>query len=271
MLTHGSLFSGIGGFDFGFERVGIKTLWQVECDPYCLKVLEKHWPCIVRRHNVRKVHREGTCSDVFRCDNCLIRVDIISAGWPCQPASIAGKRRGTADDRWLWPETHRVVKDLLPRWFVGENVAGFSIYLDTVLADLEAINYEARAVSIPACAVGAWHPRQRWFIVAHRNERHHKQPDETIQTGGTSAIVSHADVPHANQPGLQRKRKEGSARNGTWWSAEPRLARLVHGISGRLYRRERIQALGNAIIPQIAVEIGRMILSVEAGTTPEGT
>src|SRR3990167_3570030 len=158
-LTHGSLFSGIGGFDLGFERAGIKTIWQVECEPYCLKVLEQHWPNVRRYTDVRTF-----------LDESPERPDILSGGFPCQPVSHAGQRRGEADVRWLWPKMLSVVRSLQPRWIVAENVLGLVTHeggrlLDAIYADLEDANYKTLPpLVVPACAFGAPHLRYRVWI-----------------------------------------------------------------------------------------------------------
>src|SRR3990167_9267321 len=164
-LTHGSLFSGIGGFDLGFERAGFTTLWQVEIDPYCQAVLAKHFPKATRYTDVRE------CGV-----NNLASVDVISGGFPCQPFSVAGKRGGTADDRYLWPEMLRVISALRPTWVVAENVYGLltlesGLVFESVLSDLESEGYGCQAFIIPACAVDAPHRRDRVWIVAHTDRR----------------------------------------------------------------------------------------------------
>src|SRR3990167_5315568 len=188
MLTHGSLFSGIGGFDLGFERAGITTLWQVEIDPYCQAVIAKHFPDAKRYADVQSVHgilahaslerRQQDCKGTLsneaphegwpsksnhqlassgkgnsqgRCPACLPAVDVITGGFPCQPFSVAGKRRGISDDRWLWPQMRRVIEEVRPRWVVAENVLGLiTLALDTVLSNLEALGYATGAVTVPA-------------------------------------------------------------------------------------------------------------------------
>lgn len=159
-LTHLSLFSGIGGIDIAAEWAGFKTVCFVENNEYCQKVLRKHWPDVPIRSDIHDFHwREA--------------VKLITGGFPCQPVSFAGKRRGKEDDRWLWPEMLRVIKEVRPRWVVAENVAGLiRMGIDDCISDLENIGYTTEPYLIPACAVNAPHRRDRIFIVAHsKSER----------------------------------------------------------------------------------------------------
>jgi DNA (cytosine-5)-methyltransferase 1 len=153
----GSLFSGIGGMDLGLQRVGMEIAWQVEIDEFCNKVLEKHWPDVKRYGDIKNV--KGTE---------LGTVNVICGGFPCQPFSNAGKRRGKEDDRYLWPEMLRVVSEVRSDWVIGENVGGFiNMGLDNCISDLENQGYEVQAFIIPACAVNAPHRRDRVWIVAN--------------------------------------------------------------------------------------------------------
>ena len=159
-MTFGSLFAGIGGFDLGLERAGMECKWQGEIDDYCRRVLAKHWPDVRRYEDVRGVGQHN-----------LRAVDLVCGGFPCQPHSVAGKRRGAEDDRNLWPDFIRVVAELRPRYVLAENVPGIvNTYIDTVLSDLEGEGYTTATLNIPACALDAPHRRQRIFIVAHAKE-----------------------------------------------------------------------------------------------------
>lgn len=160
---HLSLFSGIGGIDLAAHEVGFDTVAFVERDKFCQKILNKHWPEVpiyddVKRFGADEFNRYGG-------------VHLISGGFPCQPFSFAGARRGAEDERFLWPEMLRVVGIFRPDWVLGENVRGFvSMGLDNCMADLEAIGYEVGAIIAPACGVGALHRRERVFIVAHTSK-----------------------------------------------------------------------------------------------------
>ena len=158
VLTVGSLFAGIGGFDLGLERAGFHVRWQVEVDEYCNRVLAKHWPHVTRY------------GDIHTIDWASVEpVDLVCGGFPCQPFSHASRGRRTAKD--LWPEMRRAVEILRPAWVIGENVVGAAnLVLADVAADLEAIGYEvAPPLEIPACAVGLDHWRPRYWILAYAN------------------------------------------------------------------------------------------------------
>jgi DNA (cytosine-5)-methyltransferase 1 len=158
VLTVGSLFAGIGGFDLGLERAGMRSVWQCEIDPYCQRVLEKHWPDVLRVPDIRDVGA-GT----------VPYVDVICGGFPCQDISVAGRGAGIDGERsGLWSEYARVIRELRPRYVVVENVAALLARgLDRVLGDLAALGYDAEWDCIPASAVGAPHRRDRLWLVAY--------------------------------------------------------------------------------------------------------
>jgi DNA (cytosine-5)-methyltransferase 1 len=159
-LTVGSLFSGIGGFDLGLERAGMKVIWQSEIDAFACKVLKKHWPDVPNLGDINKIDWTN-----------IERPDVICGGYPCQPFSQAGKRGGATDPRHLWPAMFNAICNLRPRYALMENVRGhLSMGFGDVLGDLASIGFDAEWQVIPAAAVGAPHKRDRVFIVAYPND-----------------------------------------------------------------------------------------------------
>ena len=161
-LSHGSLFSGIGGFDLAAQWSGWKNVFQVEKDEWCRKVLAKNFPQTKRYEDIKNFNAkkyEGT-------------IDVISGGFPCQPFSVAGKQKGKDDDRYLWEEMLRIIREVKPSFVVGENVTGIiGMALDTVLFDLETEGYTTETFIIPACGKNAWHRRDRVWIIAYTDNR----------------------------------------------------------------------------------------------------
>ena len=279
----GSLFSGIGGFDLGLERAGMKITWQVEIDEFCNKVLAKHWPHVKRYGDIRSVGKAN-----------LEPVDLICGGFPCQPFSCAGKRKGAEDDRALWPEMFRVIQEIRPRWIVGENVAGIiSMELDNCISDLEREGYSVQTFIIPACAVGAPHRRDRVWIVAQYSkddaesgERLSGHTNESVISGGEtrkeccrSGSESLPNSTHERLQGsLEAIRKEGQEPNDEllhgcggewtepWFEVATRLCRVDDGLPRQMDRVKRLKALGNAVVPQIVEIIGRAIMEIESAT-----
>ena len=164
-MTHGSLFSGIGGFDLASEWMGWENVFHCEWNEFGQRVLNHYWPNAISYHDITKtdftIHRG--------------RIDVLTGGFPCQPYSTAGKRLGKEDDRHLWPEMLRAIREIAPRWVVGENVLGLvnwngGLVFDEVQADLEAEGYEVQPFVLPACAVNAPHRRDRvWFVAKNTN------------------------------------------------------------------------------------------------------
>ena len=165
-LNHLDLFSGIGGFSLGLEATGyFDTVAFCDFDPYCQKVLRKHWPWVTIYDDVKELNSERLSSNGHN------KIDIITGGYPCQPFSIAGRQKGEQDPRHVWPEMFRLVKELRPTWVIGENVSGhIKLGLDTVLENLESEGYSARAFSISASSIGANHQRERVWIIANSND-----------------------------------------------------------------------------------------------------
>lgn len=205
-LTHLSLFSGIGGLDIAAEMAGMVTVGQCEWADYPTRVLERHWPDVPRWRDIRTL-----TGDDFYERTGLRTVDVVSGGFPCQPFSVAGKRRGAEDDRYLWPEMLRVIRELRPRWVVGENVAGIiNMALDTVLADLEGEGYATGTLVLPACGVDAPHRRYRVAIVGYAE---HDGLFAPAQPGGAAATGG--DLPQrpeaAGEPPRAGVRRNGAA------------------------------------------------------------
>jgi len=275
-----SLFAGIGGFDLGLERAGMKCVGQVEINKFCQKVLEKHWPDVKRIGDIHDVR-----GDEFGA------ADLVCGGVPCQPASCAGQRKGTGDDRWLWPEAFRIVRAVKPDWCLFENVRGLltledGVVFENLLLELEGIGYETLPLIIPACAVGAPHRRDRVWIVANSTEsglsesrlagigksstetgtrlydRPEQQDSHAADTGNQG--LQGSERPGAHDTGGEVAHGSIAERNHAWdepWiEAATRLCRMDDGVSRRIHRTERLKALGNAVVPQIVEIIGRSIL-----------
>jgi len=237
-MTVLSLFSGIGGLDLGLERAGMTVVGQVEIDPWCRRVLAKHWPEVPRHDDVRTAARWWGERPV---------PDLICGGFPCQPVSQAGRQMAQADERWLWPLMAAVIRQLAPPWVLIENVPGLlRLGLADVLGDLTRLGYRARAGWITACAMGAPHPRKRMLIVAHA---------EGAGCGARRRVRGDAD-PAAGA------RADGPGPDGRgWWADEPGVGRVAYGLPDRV---DRIRGLGNAVVPQVAEHIGRLIMNTEA-------
>lgn len=187
-MTHGSLFSGIGGFDLAAEWAGWTNAFNCEIDPFCRKVLKYHFPYAEQYEDIRT-------SDFGKWRD---RIDVLSGGFPCQPFSTAGKRLGTNDGRYLWPAMLDVIRSVRPRWVVGENVYGLvnwsdGLVFDTVCSDLEKAGYKVRAFVIPACAANAPHRRDRIWFVAHRADAGTEDKRRGSEPADTDGDAAHAD------------------------------------------------------------------------------
>jgi len=246
MLRMLDLFSGIGGFSYAGEKLvgGYETVAFCEYDKHAQKVLRKHWPDTEIIDDVRELANDA---DRFRG-----MVDIITGGYPCQPFSLSGVRRGDKDDRHLWPEMLRIIQTVRPTWVIGENVAGhITMGLDTVLSDLEAAGYASRCYVIPAVAADAPHRRDRCWIVGNADSAH-------PQGGRVSSRIhpQHADT----DCGGDRGRRQATQ----FWEPEPELDRVANGIPGRVHR---LKQLGNSIVPQVAARILYAIREAHEQTT----
>lgn len=239
-LTHGALFAGIGGFDLGFERAGIKTVWQVELNNNSRKILAKRFPAAERFYSVTMRSKDDLCA-----------VDVMSGGFPCQDISTSGKGAGIDGKRsGLWKEYARLIGELRPRYAVVENVAALlDRGMGRVLGDLAEIGYDAEWECIRASDFGAPHRRERIFIVAYAAEVGRRLP--AVFTG----LRAKTDNWQTDY---------GETRLDSWNRPErvpPASVRMADGLSDGL---DRIGALGNAIVPQIAEWIGRRIVALES-------
>ena len=213
MLKLLDLFSGIGGFSLGLESTGgFETIAFVEKDDFCQKVLKKHWPNTTIEGDIRNVKGDK------------YEADIITGGFPCQPFSVAGKRKGTDDDRYLWDETIRVVRECKPRWFIGENVEGLininnGLVLRQVQTDLEKEGFEVQCLVIPASGIGAWHQRKRIWILAYNvsnsNTRLSIGQRKEIQTRRSSTSSGSKNVSNSESIRYRGWSSE-ECKNGEW-------------------------------------------------------
>jgi len=187
-LRHLDLFSGIGGFSLGLEATGaFETIAFCDIEKYCLEVLEKRFPHVPRYTDLRELNYERLRADGIISDTK--KIDIITGGYPCQPFSVAGRKKGEEDPRHLWPEYFRLVKELRPTWVIGENVSGhIKLGLDTVIQNLEDEGYAVRPFSISASSVGANHQRERIWIVAHA--KHNSDQQQVPRSNGEEKTVS---------------------------------------------------------------------------------
>lgn len=252
-MRHLDLFSGIGGFALAARWAGIETVGFCEIEEFPRKVLQKNFPGVPIHNDIRELdgsEYEG--------------IDIITGGYPCQPFSRAGKQSGTEDDRHLWPEMFRIIKQARPAWVVCENVIDHEYMgLDEVLTDLESEGYATRPVIIPAGALQRDHARERLWIVAH-NERTGAELEELADSGQERSaatepqreVVSRRD----RQSSAERVESGRVLLSGEAFSvagqSEPLFLGSAHGIPNRMDRR---RGLGNAIVPQVAYEILRCI------------
>lgn len=255
MITHGSLFSGIGGFELAAEWCGLENKFQVEKDAFCNQVLEKNFPNTNRYKDIKNfngLEYEG-------------EIDILSGGFPCQPFSHAGRKRGKDDDRYLWDEMFRIIQEIKPEWVIAENVYGLvsmqgGLVLEKVLSDLEGEGFELQTFIIPACGKNAPHRRDRTWIIANSkgNRSRRKQKRKGMSR---------------NECNKSRRERMGNklensidsvaplSWNEEWIKIASELCGRNDGVSNRL-DSHRNKALGNAIVPQVAFEFFSSILDV---------
>lgn len=270
-MNHLSLFSGIGGIDLAGHWAGMKTVAFCEREPFPQKVLQKNFPGVpiyddVCTLTIARLEEDGIIGD-------RRTIDIISGGYPCQPFSVAGKREGKNDDRHLWPEVKRLLEEIRPRWFVGENVAGhITLGLDTVLSDLADIGYTSQSFVIPACSVGARHRRDRVFIVANSNGSRWEGHEFSSKSGkkrldcwrSNEKVLPNSDCitrleANTKVSTIGNERITRNDVSGIHWREasrfdreipEPAVLGMANGFSRRLdENRSRLKALGNAVVP----------------------
>ena len=286
-MKHGSLFSGIGGFDLAAEWMGWENVFHCEWMPFPRQVLKYHFPNSISYEDITKtdftIHRGA--------------IDILTGGFPCQPYSSAGKRLGKEDERHLWPHMLRAISEIKPTYVVGENVRGLTnwnggVVFDEVCADLEACGYEVQPILLPACAVGAPHRRNRiWFVATNTNNTSAKYTIQTRRNLPTSKIdsrtTSNSDCirQHKRECNNEINSSEGriNALNDinesiqNWQnfptespicSGDDGLPTKLDGITFSKWRQESIKGYGNAIVPQVAYEIFKVIQELDENTIP---
>ncbi len=254
-MRFGSLFSGIGGMDLGLERAGMECAWQVEIDPFCRKVLTKHWPNVPKFEDVKEVGKHN-----------LERVDLIAGGFPCQDISYANNQATGIDGvrSGLWSEYARIIDELRPRYILVENVAALlGRGMGRVLGDLASCGYDAEWRVFSACEMGFSHSRERLFLVAYPAEQRcfvasFGKHQETSQSRSRRTVFQNWQFDFVGQK--DRRAIQHSRRR-----VEPSLLRVADGVPDRV---ERIRAIGNAVVPQVAEWIGKRIIESPTEVKP---
>lgn len=244
-MNYLSLFSGIGGLDLGLDRAGMACVGQVELNPFCRSVLDRHWPGVPKHDDVRTAPR-------WWASEPRPAVRLVAGGYPCQPFSTAGLGAGTGDPRWGWPWFRAVVRAVRPDYVLVENVAALLADADAfgwMLGDLAADGFDADWSVLSACAVGAPHTRDRLFVVAYA---HGVNGPQGLGHRGTEAAVP-----------------QGDFRPGPWADAVDGLMEAAGGGGGVVdglpdgLEPARVTALGNAVVPQVGEHVGRLILAAD--------
>ena len=242
-LTIGSLFAGVGGIELGLEAHGHRTAFQVERDPYCLRILAQHWPDVPRHDDVT------TFPEWWQTNKEDIgHVDIITAGFPCQPFSLAGKQLGTNDERWLWPATRDAIRAVGPEWVLLENVSALvrdGRAFGAVLGDLHRLGFDAEWATLRASDFGAPHGRERVYVLAHAT-RVDGQSWRGLGQGGERR----ASLPARGLSGLALPARRRAA--DAWLAREPQVDRLVDGVPDQV---DRLRVAGNAVVPPVIAHI----------------
>jgi DNA (cytosine-5)-methyltransferase 1 len=242
-----SLFAGIGGIELGLERAGMKTVGQVEINPWCRAILAKHWPEVPQHDNVLTTPEWWLSRD-------RPTVHVVAGGFPCQPFSLAGKQLGRDDPRWLWPAMADVIRAVRPLYVLVENVSALvrdSWAWGTVLADLHALGFDAEWATLRASDFGAPHNRERVYLVAYAAGVDGESRDRLVESG-----ERRASFPVGGLSGLAVPERRRAARE--WLDSEPRVDRLADGIPNQV---DRLFGLGNAVVPAIPEHIGRVIMA----------
>ena len=274
-MTHGSLFSGIGGFDLASHWLGCTNVFNCEIDPFCQKVLKHHFP------------NSQQYADITKTDFTKYKgaIDVVSGGFPCQPFSVAGKRKGASDDRFLWHEMLRAIREIEPSWVIAENVRGLisqdgGLVFEQVLSDLETACYEVQPFVIPAVSVNAPHRRDRVWIVANTKNDRTRGLQSKSETQGTQgcdvvfrkqhsvSVIEHSERIGRLQNNENKQTKQLEQDIPNWWRfpTQSPICSRDDGISAKLdditfskLRRESIKAYGNAIVQQVAYQIFKVI------------
>ncbi len=303
-ITHIDLFSGIGGFALAADRVwpqgGVRHIF-CDNDPFCQEVLRKHWPNSTIYSDIRTLTNtesgeQQQLAMERKSDEKISATNkshfILTGGFPCQPFSQAGRRRGTDDDRYLWPEMLRVIREFSPTWVIAENVRGLltqggGVVFERVCTDLESAGYEVQPIVIPAVAVGAPHRRDRVWFIAHATSKRSGGKSRTLRQekrGQNDESVSERIHPDSDAQNTISERGRGRMENSRqilgrestevkdarpswethWLEVATRLCRVDDGVPRRMDRNPRLKALGNAIVPQVAEEIMRAIQQCES-------
>lgn len=247
-MIHGSLFSGIGGFDLASQWMGWENAFHCEWNPFGQKVLKYYWPKAISYEDITK-----TDFSIWRG-----KIDILTGGFPCQPYSAAGLRKGKEDERHLWPEMLRAIREVQPSWVVGENVSGIvnwngGMVFNEVQADLENEGYEVFTYILPACAKDATHRRDRvWFIGHAKSKRGQKGLPKRTEAEQPTHGNSHKDF-------IELGGFRPTIASSFFGSGNDGLSERLDGITFSKWRNESIKAYGNAIVPQVAFEIFKAI------------
>ncbi len=242
------LFSGIGGFSLAGQWAGFETVQFVEIDKFCQKVLRKHWPNVPIHDDIKTfTYKEP--------------VTLLTGGFPCQPFSQAGKKKGNKDDRYLWPEMARIIRECKPNWIIAENVSGIlAMAIDNIISDLEAENYSVEIFLLPACAANAPHRRNRVWIVAKLNGERCK-----IRENNEQFIYMEENEEWYIQKTHEKwrefqPRSWQTFRANEWFNYNAGICRDIHGIPNWM---DRIKSLGNSIVPQVVYPIMKCIYEIE--------